>query len=210
MEDSKAGRPSRWVALLLVLAVHVGLIAGLVVSSRTQRLLISMTNPIELLFLPPAAPHRVRLETPVSQPWEKIRAAASADAALTVAPNDLLAPDWSGLRIDWAGTAHTVAAAIAAEMESRENPSMVASTPPTKSIFAGRPVHRAGEQFKTDSGEWIVFISDGCYQLANSPPKSPMALENGMAQPTYCVGVSHAARGDLFDWMPAYQKYHPR
>jgi hypothetical protein len=149
------------------------------------------------------------LETPISQPWEKIRATASANAALTVAPNDLLAPDWSGLRIDWAGTAHSVTAAIAAEIESRENPSMSVSTPPAKSIFPGRPVRHAGEQFKTDSGEWIVFVSDECYQIANSPPKSPYALDNGMALQTFCVGVFNTPRGDLLDELPAYKKYHP-
>lgn len=78
---------------------------------------------------------------------------------------------------------------------------------PPKSIFPEPPAHHAGDAFSTSSGERAVFVSDNCYQVAST--KAADAIDNGMGNQTYCIGKSKKARGDLFDQLPAYKKYHP-
>jgi hypothetical protein len=50
--------------------------------------------------------------------------------------------------------------------------------------------HRAGEQMRTDSGDWIVWIDSNCYQVAHwyagAPPDADPAT-------TTCVGTGSAA-----------------
>ncbi len=76
-----------------------------------------------------------------------------------------------------------------------------------KSVFPAPPSHRAGDEFTTPAGERAVFVSENCYQIAST--NAATALANGMVTPTYCLRKSKTPRGDLFDQLPAYRKYHP-
>jgi hypothetical protein len=205
--DRNAWRPSQYGVLFFVCALHVILIA-ILISSKALRSSVPVIVPIEVVFLPPVTAQRVRTETSPSPPLEKTRVAPSIDTTLSLSPELVPAAGSSGIPIDWAEQAHTVADLIVANIGDRENRLMPLATP-QKSIFPEPPAHHAGEQHKLDTGEWIVFISDNCYQISSAIPAVPTALENGIGQQTFCLGGSHAPRGDLFDQLPVYKIYHP-
>ena len=209
LDDSKAWRPSRYGVLLVVLAIHVAIIAFLVASSKTLRLLLPTATLIEVPFLPPATAQRVRTNTSPSPPLDMTRVAPSVDATLSLSPELVPAMGTFGVPMDWADQAHTVADSIAANTDAREGRLAPDLTTPQKSIFPEPPAHHAGEQHRLDTGEWIVFISDNCYQISSSISAVPTALDNGTGRSTFCLDNSNAPRGDLFDQLSAYKRYHP-
>ena len=113
----------------------------------------------------------------------------------------------AGSPIDWSNEANEVAKATsggsARPLDGRRQ-----SEPnqPSKSIFGETPAYHADEQFKTDDGQWIVFVSYYCHQIAS--PFASLNVGNGLGVQTYCVGKANTPRGDLFDQLPAYQKIH--
>jgi hypothetical protein len=206
MDDRRTWRPSRYVTLLTVLMFHVTLIAALVISSKPRRIFSATTNPIEVVFIAPTEAHKVRAEAPLSHTLETLQTSISSDAAFTLPPDASSGPDRAGPPVDWAGDARAVAAAVVAKTDSREGPD---SSQAPKSATPGNPSHHAGEQYRLDGGGWVVFVSDDCYQISNAMPTVPTALGNGMGLQTFCLGDSSAPRGDLFDQLSAYKKYHP-
>jgi hypothetical protein len=166
------------------------------------------TSPIELVYLPPST-------TPDTRPMPVLPHSLRQEEVPTPAPSIINLPlptlpnENAGSPIDWANEAHEVAQATrggnARSLDGHQQPE---PNQPSKSIFGERPAHHAGEQFRTDDGQWIVFVSDDCYQIAGSF-ESLNVLGNGLGVQTYCAGKSNTPRGDLFDQLPAYQKYHP-
>lgn len=209
---STAQRRSRYFALLVVIALHCAVIAVLVVSSKARRRLAASPAPIELLFFPPspaaaaAAASTMPTETALPKLSRKPQSTSVAVPESTLAPNVGAPQQSTAAPIDWAGEAQSVAAAVAAKPV---NPRLNDEAPPLppKSIFPEAPAHHAGEEFTTVSGERAVFVSDNCYQVSKT--QLPNASNTGMANPTYCIGKSKTPRGDLFDQLPAYKKYHP-
>jgi hypothetical protein len=194
MRDLGIWTPSRYMALFAVIAFHLVIIA-LLISSRASRPAISETSPIELVYLSSAT-------TPKSRPMLVLPHSLKQEAeVLTPAPPSSIAfslpalPDESaGPPIDWANEAHEVARATGSgNVRSHDRHQQSESSQPTKSIFADPPAHYAGEQFKTDGGQWIVFVSDDCYQISN-PFASLDVLGNGLGVQTYCVGKSNTPR----------------
>jgi hypothetical protein len=207
MEASQAWGKSRYWAIVVVLAFHL-LTIVIVVSSRSRRVLTSTTSPIEILFLPPETAARIRPPPALPNHSKRTEAAISAAPStptITLAP---LSPSaaYLGPPIDWAEEAQTVAAAMA-KSDSLQTHQGSDTTPSSQSPFAPPPTHHAGEQFRTDTGEWIVFVTDNCYQVSSPIPPSPNAIDNGMGLQTYCLGKSHTPRGDLFDQLPAYMSH---
>jgi len=185
------------------------MIAFLVASSKTLRLLLPTATLIEVPFLPPATAQRVRTNTSPSPPLDMTRVTPSVDATLSLSPELVPAVGTFGVPIDWADQAHTVADSIAANTDAREGRLAPDLTTPQKSIFPEPPAHHAGEQHRLDTGQWIVFISDNCYQISSAIPTVPTALDNGIGQSTFCLDNSDTPRGDLFDQLSAYKRYHP-
>jgi hypothetical protein len=209
MDDRKTWRPSRYGVLLVVLAFHVITIAFLIASSKTLRLLLPTAMFIEVASLPPAAAQRVRTDTSPSPPLEMTRVTPSIDATLSLSPELVPALGTFGVPIDWVDQAHTVADSIVANNDARESPMAPDLTAPQKSIFPAPPAHHAGEQHRLDTGEWVVFISDNCFQISSAIPTAPGALDNGIGQSTFCLDNSSTPRGDLFDQLSAYKRHHP-
>jgi len=209
MDDRKTWRPSRYGVLLVVLAFHVITIAFLIASSKTLRLLLPTATFIEVAPLPPAAAQRVRTDTSPSPPLEMTRVTPSVDATLSLSPELLPALGTFGVPIDWADQAHTVADSIVANTDTRESPLAPDLSALQKSIFPEPPAHHAGEQHILDTGEWIVFISDNCFQISSAIPTAPSAFDNGIGQSTFCLDNSSTPRGDLFDQLSAYKRHHP-
>jgi hypothetical protein len=137
------------------------------------------------------------------------RVTPSLDAALSLSPELVPALGTFGIPIDWADQAHAVADSVTADTDRRDTRSARITTAPRKSVFSKPAAHHAGEQHRLDTGEWIVFISDNCYQISSAMPPVPVAAGNGAGQSTFCLDDSDTPRGDLFDQLPAYQKHHP-
>jgi hypothetical protein len=209
MDDSKAWRPSRYGVILLVLVFHVTMIAFLIASSKTLRLLLPTATLIEVPFLPPATAQRVRTDTSPSAPLDMTLVTPSVDAILSLSPELIPAMGTFGVPIDWADQAHTVADSIIANTDDRESRLTPDLTTAQKSIFPEPPAHHAGEQHRLDTGEWIVFISDNCYQISSAIPTVPTALDTGIGQSTFCLDNANTPRGDLFEQLPAYKRHHP-
>ena len=209
MDERNLWRPSRYGVLLLVFAFHVTLIAVLVASSKSLRLSMPAMTLIEVVFPPPVTAQRVRTDRSPGPPLEKTRVTPSVDATLTFSPELVPAVGTFGVPIDWADQAHTVATSVVVNTAAGESRLAPDLTTPQKSIFPEPPAHRAGEQHKLDTGEWIVFISDDCYQISSAIPTVPTALDNGIGEPTFCLDTSNTPRGDLFDRLPSYKRYHP-
>jgi hypothetical protein len=208
MDESQKWGQSRYFALLIVFALHVALVIAFIVAAKTRVLLIPPLNPIELLLLTPnTAPPTAPQPAPASRAKKVTPPAVPPSSAITIDPS--AAPvENVGPLVDWAQEAQDVAAGIA-KQSSAERRRDTAPAPSPGSPFAPPPVHHKGDQYPTGDGQWIVYISDDCYQVSKSITFVTNATNNGMGLQTYCNRRSKAARGDLFEQLPAYKKLHP-
>jgi hypothetical protein len=208
MDESQKWGRSRYFALLIVFALHVALVIALIVAAKTRVLFTPVPNPIELLLLSPnTVPQTAPPPALASRPKKVTPPAVPPSSAITIEPS--AAPvENVGPLVDWAQEAQDVAAGIA-KKSSAERRHDIASAPPPGSPFAPPPVHHKGEQFPTADGQWIVFVSDDCYQVSKSITSVTNATNNGMGLQTYCNRRSKTPRGDLFEQLPAYKKLHP-
>jgi hypothetical protein len=204
MHHSQKWGRSRYVALLVVFALHVGLLTVLFILPRT-RFLANSATPIDLLILPqqntpqtPPSPvassrdRKLEIRTPTPPPSTAITLSPHADG------------DNAGVRVDWEQEARNVAKAMANSGSAKnERPAE------TISPFTPPPPHHAGEQFPAADGRWIVYISDRCYQVSSAIGAVSNASHNGMGLQTYCTRRPNTPRGDLFNQLPAYKAYHP-
>jgi hypothetical protein len=199
---------TRYSVLLLVLALHLAAITLLIAFSKQRLRFSAPTSAIELLLLPPrsSAAAKVLTEPTVPESLPKIYPNPGPVNALTLVPQAGKSGESSGAAIDWAAEAQSVAAQIVANSVTAD-PAHGDEPRPPKSIFPGPPAHHAGDEITMPSGERAVFVSDDCYQVAASQPAN--ASNTGMVNPTYCTGRSKTPRGDLFDQLPAYQRFHP-
>lgn len=210
MDQSQVWGLPRHVALVIVLALHAAVLAVLLMAPGPRYTFLSMDDPVELLYLPPPPVPKIRPEN--SHPQR-----LSGDTAIWVAPLVLGAASPSpaspssaspgnGLGVDWKAEARRAVQAF--EIRRRE--------PSTDSSLSGSPAeehwwprayHHAGEQYKTVTGDWIVWINASCYQIASSAANAAIGV---LLPQTVCPGESSTARGDLFDKTTAYQKVRPK
>jgi hypothetical protein len=130
----------------------------------------------------------------------------STRAALTIVP---LAGAEESARppVDWSEEARAVATAAANRTLTRRDRG-ADSTPSPHSVFAPPSAHHKGDESSTVTGDRIVFVTDDCYQVSKAIPAISNASNNGMGLQTYCLNKSDRPRGDLFDQLQAYKKYH--
>lgn len=202
--------PRRSWTLVVVLALHLALITALMRFSKTLPLSTPIAAPLELILIPTAAAPRTR------PPFARQDSSHVDTNVAPITPSPVTIPQPAAPNesaespIDWAGEAQKAAAATTPGPEVRpfDHRFPSDSERPPKSIFDEAPEHHAGEQFRTDDGRWVVYVSDNCYQISD-PLASISALANGVGAQTYCRGKSKAPRGDLFDQLPAYKRNHP-
>ncbi|HWS65578.1 MAG TPA: hypothetical protein VN325_22700 [Steroidobacteraceae bacterium] len=179
MDDANVWGKSRPIIFLVVLALHLAILALLVSASRTLSVGVPSEHSIEVMLVPPAKVPKVRAEN--TRP-ERL----STNIAIALAPpvlNSSLqsgassSPDGHGSAVNWAAEAHRALRAF--EIRRDQPPSSAISV--SSSLDDWWPgEHRAGDQFKTDSGDWIVWINANCYQIASwhsnaigaSPPRT--------------------------------------
>jgi hypothetical protein len=179
MDDANARGKSRPIIFFVVLALHLAILALLVSASQTLSVGVSAERSIEVMLIPPTKAPKVRAEN-------TRRERLSTNIAIALAPpmlNSSLqsgassSPDGHGSAVNWAAEAHRALRAF--EIRRDQAPSSAQSV--SSSLDDWWPgEHHAGDQFKTDSGDWIVWINANCYQIASwhsnamgaSPPRT--------------------------------------
>ena len=213
MEDSESRRRARYITMLAVMALHAALVAMLVKFDGIRSAATLTSSAIQVRFLPPVAAPVIRPGSPLELEgsFKEFNVAAPTLPSLTLVPM-VSSEDDSSKSVDWAAEARIVAAASAMGVPHRAFGSHV---PPgtVSSPGAGpspSPAHKAGDQYRTEDGDWAVFVTKNCYQISKSIPNLFSSILRALPLQTYCLGKSkQAPRGDLFEQLPAYKKYHP-
>jgi hypothetical protein len=193
MYESSSWDSSRYTILIVVLAVHLALVILLASASRTGIPIAASERTVQLLFLPPVIPPKVRSESgpPGRLSHETVIAAAPPvlDSILPSSPSSSTS-DGRGSGVDWAAEARRALQAY--EIRNHRPPSNSSvSGGPAEEHWWPRGNHRVGEQYKTANGDWIVWINDNCYQIAVAGPNTTTP---GTPEPqTICPPSSNAA-----------------
>jgi len=185
--DETQGTAKRGAILAVVLMAHAAVFAALLMTARIGARPASQANAVELVFLAPANPPKVRRATAAHR-------RLSGEAALVIAPPVPDSPSLplsgaagssssgDGSGVDWAAEARRALQAF----EIRRNQLSAAksvSGRPEDDNWLPNAQHRAGEKMKTANGDWIVWINSNCYKIATSE-SSPYAL--GALPETIC------------------------
>ena len=206
MEASPRWSSSRYIALLAVLSLHAVFFAATIIVWRNAVLLALPGRPTEVFLLPsddtrensPPPPLKVLRDAPLRPPID-----AQAPIYLGSPITGSEGPD-----VNWPAEAHRAAEA-AAEGNGIHVPSESDSAPSGSASLFPTPQHRLGDQVNMGNGDTMIFTSNNCYQIVHVIPTVSNAINNGMGTPTYCLGGSREARGDLLKNLPAYKKIHP-
>jgi hypothetical protein len=161
----------RPIVFILVLALHVATLA-LLLNSRAANIRGADERSLELVALPPIEPPRVKIDGARPQHWSTNIAVALAPPALNsssqTGPGS--APDGKGAAVNWAAEAHRAVRAF--EIRGRQTKNSALSVSSSLDETGSRE-HHAGDQLKTPSGDWIVWIDANCYQIASWHSDAP-------------------------------------
>ena len=178
MDESSVWETRRVITLLAVFALHLALVALLVMAPSSRKILASADHPVELIFLPMA-------KVPTERTRVNRLQHLSAAKAISLAPPMLNSPSPSapasvpngegngnGSAINWVAEAHRALRAF--EIRRDQPPTSATSASTLWDDWWPQQKHHAGDQFKTASGDWIVWINANCYQVAAWHPGAPV------------------------------------
>jgi hypothetical protein len=196
MGDGRNSWPPRYVAVVVAAALHVVLVTTLIGGTRIRlRSPPSETVTTTLVSLP-NAPATV---TPSPAPELQLAPLMQLMPVVPQAP-PITYPSADNMpsTVDWQAEAQKAAAAITdlkgvpAEPEDRRRSSSSQGPRP----WFPPPAHHAGEQYKTITGDSIVWINDKCYVRSSAPLLGvPDIIARGMLSATFCPDSSGAAPG---------------
>jgi hypothetical protein len=199
----------RYLAIVIVGALHVLVIEILIRAPRSQVPTADTTAWSTLLFVPTAPvprPPPVDLKPRKSAALARPNLQAPATEAalpITAAPDST--PGKSA--IDWASALSKAAGDIVGS-QSRSGASVTGAPPKPDSLWTPR-THSYGEQYKLNTGELVVWVSDHCFVVAEPAlAGTPNAFAHAALTHTQCER-DPGPRSDLFKQLPAYDKYHP-
>jgi hypothetical protein len=197
----------RGIAFAAVVALHAGLVITLTAAFRASTSPPSSTEFVgALIFLTAPLPPVASSNRPRLQGADKTSRVAPVEPP-TPLPAVISFPLGADMAIDWVAEARRAAAAVTGARKVREFGRNPADSGPAP---LRSPAHQAGEQYRTEDGAWIVWVSDRCYIVSEVPPLGlPQVLARSIPTRTVCPGDSEP-RGDLFKDLPAYKKYHPQ
>ena len=171
MDQSERWGHSRYVTFTVVIAVHLLLVAALLMAPGSQNSSAALERPVELLFVPPTDIPKIRPEN--FRPKRLL-----GDMAISITPpvfdsatpspsSDASATDGNGAGVDWRAEARRALQAY--EIRNR--------LPAGRDSLSGSPAEdtwwpqgrrHPGAPFKTVRGDWIVWINSNCYTVATS------------------------------------------
>jgi len=155
----------------MVLAIHLALIAALLMAPGPGRLSGATTNSVQLLYMAPVYPPKVhavmanlpRRGNPLALAVEP-PIFESQSFPVSQAPGSSANGEGSG--VDWAAEARRALQAF--EIRNHQ-PSAAKSVSGRPGDDHWRPgAHYAGEKFKTANGDWIVWLNANCYEIAGA------------------------------------------
>jgi hypothetical protein len=210
MGGARPSGPGRAAAVGVVLAAHAGVLVVLSIEldrRAGQPVPASPVSALILLSLP------IRVPPPDRRRKRDLEEAAPIEP-LAVPP--IPAPDIE-LRgevhapIDWLAEAGRAAeAATAATPHTRAFGRMPQAPSWLGSSHSGAQ-HHAGDQYRLETGEWIVWVSDRCYIISEPAPLGmPDVLARSRGTQITCQAPAGPPPGELFKALPAYRKYHPQ
>jgi hypothetical protein len=193
----RAPSASRWGAIIAVLALHVGVIALLLMGGRPGASFSPAAPALEVTVLPP-------LKRPTARADGAHLERLKVDVGLSLAPPSIDA-SWQSAPaggseggtagVNWAAEARRAVKAF----EIRRDQQVTHDTLGISlwDSWLARQPHHAGERSRTDNGDWVVWIDADCYQVAHwhegrpddhEPPtttclSSAAAAPNGTASP---------------------------
>ena len=183
MHESTVWGVQRFTTLIVVMVLHLAFLALFLRGAPTRGVPDSTVDSIEVMVFPPTKAPKVRFENAQLQ-------RLTADTAISVTLPGFSAPSLSppapgtagdGSSVNWAAEAHRAVQAF--EIRRNHPPTVAISGSPSLSDWWPRE-HRAGDRYKTDNGDWIVWISANCYQVATA---TLPAVGSAPAR-TLCVG----------------------
>ncbi|HXS27460.1 MAG TPA: hypothetical protein VN730_07340 [Steroidobacteraceae bacterium] len=207
--ESPAWMPRRPGAAAAALALNVALGIALILSFRTSPAPISGEVVSRLIWLPAPAARPKRPNPPKSKrpPSVASRSRARAETLSPIMPS--VAPI-AGTRapVDWWGEAERVVRERSRAATDRPDDGRIDLHLESRSEA---PAHYAGESYRDELGNKIVWVSEKCYIESDPPPLgTPPAFEHATSTRTVCPGNSNTPRGDLFKDLPEYRKYAPK
>jgi hypothetical protein len=174
--DQQNAWGSRSLILAALLAAHLGLLAWAMLASRTSVVGAAAEVPINLVSLPPIQFPRVYAEHTYLEPM-RTNIAVGVEPPLfasSAQSGSEAASEGRGSAVNWAAEAHR---AVRAYEIRRDHPRTSAITVSMSWEDWVLREHRPGERFKTEGGDWIVWINANCYQVAkwdeNGAPLDP-------------------------------------
>jgi hypothetical protein len=190
MKESNRRRAARYATAAGILALHLLLIAALVMTSRTGKLAAATTNAVEVLFVAPADPPKVRIMANLPRRGRNLAITVepplleSLSFPASQAPGSLANGEGSG--VDWAAEARRALQAF--EIRNHQaSASRSVSGRPEDDHWPLHAQHHAGERFKTENGDWMVWIDANCYEIARAgsgayahvaPPTEPICQDH--------------------------------
>jgi len=178
-----------------VLTLHVALFAALLLTSRTDSRLTVSEHSVELMFLPPLNPRKVRAEFVPARRLSaelamKIAPPVIHSPALSISPPPASSSEGTGSGVDWAAEARRALQAFEIRNHEPARNDAISSAPKEDDWWTRAP-HHTGDEFKTPNGDWIVWINANCYRVAGSRPS--VYAPDATLPHAICTGVPGAA-----------------
>jgi hypothetical protein len=190
--DSAAWERLRVGSLLLVLGLHLVVIAILLTESGPVPERAPENPPLELVYLPP-----VKYPQELADSAHPKHINVNVQLALTTPildGNSLPAPvsqqGGHGAGVNWTAEAHRAVKAFEIRRDEHVIHSALGSSVWDGWVPPGE--HHPGDRFRTESGDWLVWIDNNCYQIATWHDGEH--LPNPTPPQTFCVDAGGAVR----------------
>jgi len=190
--DAAIWERSRLATLLLVLGLHAGVIAWLVALREPGPSAEYADPPLEIVYLPPVKYPQALADTAhLKHLYVNVDLSISPPLLDSDAiPAPVSQTGGHGAGVNWAAEAHRAVKAF----EIRRDEHVIHSALGTSVWDGWAPPgeHHPGDRYRTESGDWLVWIDNNCYQIATWHDGE---LPREEAPPlTYCVDASGAVR----------------
>jgi len=162
---------ARYLTGAVVLAVHVALIAALMMAWRPGTLEHAAADAVQLLYLVPVAQPEPR--TVVANLRRRgggmnvVVAPPALDQASFPVASVPGSSNGEGSGVDWAAEARRALQAFEIR-HHQPAPNQSVSGGPEEEHWHPGTQHHAGEKFKNANGDWIVWIDANCYEIATA------------------------------------------
>jgi hypothetical protein len=175
-----------------VLALHLAVVALLLMESRSPPGFPSAAPAIEVMILPPAKMPTARADGAHLQRLK-------VDVGISLAPPSVDS-SWQSESaggseggtpgVNWAAEARRAVKAFEIRRDQQVTHSTLGIS--VWDSWLARQPHHAGERLRTENGDWIVWIDSDCYQVAHWHPGRPQDTD---PPTTICVADKGALDG---------------